>query len=183
MNDQPVEIRAFEPSDATAVFTLFIAINRAIAPADQVEAFERYIARSIIDEIGDIPAYYHTVKGAGFWVAMQGENLVGFFGLESVYPGTAELRRMYVAPEYRRRGLGRRLLAEAEEMARQMGYHQIDLSTSELQNVALALYRRTGYEEIGEVIAETPSNKTVGGGIRRYHFAKRLDVQSGGHCL
>jgi ribosomal protein S18 acetylase RimI-like enzyme len=82
---------------------------------------------------------------------------------------------MYVAPEYRRRGLGRRLLANAESMARQMGYDRMDLSTSVLQDAALALYRHAGYEEIGEAVTMTPSNKTLGGGIRRYHFTKQLE--------
>jgi len=48
------------------------------------------------------------------------------------------------------------------------------LSTSELQHAALALYRQAGYFLLREEVAETASNKTVGGGIRRYYFAKTL---------
>ena len=174
MNDPEIEIRAFRVDDSAPVVALFTQNNRALAPAEQAETFERYIDSSITDEIGRIPEYYAAAEGSGFWVAVQGGCLAGFFGLEVSDPGAAELRRMYVAPEYRRSGLGRRLLAEAEMKARAMGYQRLDLSTSELQGAALALYRRAGYEEIGEAIAETPSNKTVGGGIRRHHFAKQL---------
>jgi putative acetyltransferase len=48
------------------------------------------------------------------------------------------------------------------------------LSTSELQPAALELYRRAGYRLVQEVVAEQASNKTLGGGIRRFHFEKDL---------
>jgi hypothetical protein len=51
---------------------------------------------------------------------------------------------------------------------------KLELSTSELQPAALELYRRTGYRQVREVVAEQTSNKTLGGGIRRYHFEKDL---------
>ena len=51
---------------------------------------------------------------------------------------------------------------------------RIVLSTSELQQAALAFYRGAGYEALGEELATAATNKTVGGGIRRFHFAKRL---------
>ena len=125
--------------------------------------------------MGRIPEYYAASRRAGFWVARRGGELAGFFGIEPSGPGAAELRRMYVVPEFRRRGLGRMLLAEAEKMAHRMGYRRLDLSTSELQGPALALYRHAGYEETGAAIAELPSNKTIGGGVRRHHFARQLE--------
>ena len=49
------------------------------------------------------------------------------------------------------------------------------LSTSELQaSAAVALYKSSGYRLVREEIAEAASNKTLGGGIRRYHFEKFL---------
>jgi len=174
MDDFHADIRPFQPGDAAAVTALFVRINRALAPEGSDEAFERYIERSIEDEIGKIPAYYDGARNAGFWVAMQDRRLAGFFGLEPCGAGAVELRRMYVAPEFRRRGIARRLLARAESIALEMGYRRIDLSTSELQAAALALYRHAGYEEIGETVAEEQSHKTIGGGIHRYQFAKRL---------
>jgi putative acetyltransferase len=85
-----------------------------------------------------------------------------------------ELRRMYVAPGLRRRGIARKMLAFAEDECRRRNRRQLQLSTSELQKDALALYRNAGYESVCEEIADAASNKTVGGGIRRYHFTKRL---------
>ena len=81
---------------------------------------------------------------------------------------------MYVQPSARRRGVARAMLAHAEAEARRAGYRRIVLSTSELQQAALAFYRGAGYEALGQERATAATNKTVGGGIRRFHFAKRL---------
>lgn len=48
------------------------------------------------------------------------------------------------------------------------------LSTSELQREAVSLYRAAEYQLVREEVAVAPSNKTSGGGIRRYHFTKEL---------
>jgi putative acetyltransferase len=59
-----------------------------------------------------------------------------------------ELKRMYVVPELRGRGLGRRLLVELEQAARRLGYGGVVLETGNLQPEALGLYETSGYERI-----------------------------------
>ena len=66
------------------------------------------------------------------------------------------------------------MLQFAEDSCRQRGCLRLILSTSELQGAALSLYRNAGYNLEREEIADAVSNRTVGGGIRRYHFSKRL---------
>ena len=85
-----------------------------------------------------------------------------------------ELRRMYVEPDVRRLGVGRKMLQFAEEECRRKNVRWLDLSTSELQSEALSLYRNSGYQLVREEVAVTATNKTVGGGIHRYYFTKRL---------
>lgn len=174
-------IRPYEPRDDVAVRDLFVRINRALAPRGQEAAFEAYIARSLREEMGRIAAYYVPARGRGFWVATNDTGgLLGFFGLEPAGADAAELRRMYVAPEARRQGVARAMLAEAERLCRAAGLSRLVLSTSELQQPALALYRAAGYRQIREEVAEAASNKTVGGGVRRFHFEKRLAVEGPG---
>lgn len=79
---------------------------------------------------------------------------------------------MYVDPDMRRRGIARLMLTAAEDECRRRGRASLDLSTSELQGDALALYRNAGYQLVREEVAEAASNKTLGGGIRRYYFTK-----------
>lgn len=168
-----MEIREFSIGDAAAVRELFVRVNRLLALADTKDAFEIYIARSLTEEMDRVSEYYAERKG-GFWVAVDGRKIVGMFGLESSGGEAMELRRMYVDPDFRRRGIARRMLNFAEQECRRRNRPRMDLSTSELQREALALYQNTGYGLVREELATEASNKTLGGGIRRYYFAKAL---------
>jgi GNAT superfamily N-acetyltransferase len=163
-------IRRFEEGDALGVRSLFVAVNRDLAPPEMRVAFEAYVARSLVEEVDRISAYY----GDRFWVAIGAGAVVGMFGLEPASPDAMELRRMYVDPAVRRAGLGRLMLGFAEDECRRLGVRRLELSTSELQPAALALYQRAGYRLVRQVVADEASNKTLGGGIRRFHFEKAL---------
>ena len=168
-----LSILPFAPEHAVAVRELFVRVNRLLAPAAMKEQFEAYIERSLGEEIDQIDDYYRAHNG-GFWVAVVGDSMVGMFGLEQIAPDAMELRRMYVDPDQRRRGIARKMLAFAETESDRRGFRRLDLSTSELQGEALALYRNAGYRLLREEVATEASNKTLGGGIRRYHFTKDL---------
>jgi GNAT superfamily N-acetyltransferase len=168
-----MEIRDFSTDDAAAVRDLFIRVNRLLAPADRKDAFEIYIARSLTEEIDRVAEYYSERNG-GFWVAVDGARIVGMFGLEPSGEAAMELRRMYIDPDFRRRGIARKMLDFAEQQCRRRQRPRMNLSTSELQREALALYRNAGYALVREEVAVAASHKTLGGGIRRYHFTKAL---------
>ena len=171
----PWLIRPFEPNDASAVQDLFVRVNRELAPPQWREEFEQYIALSLREEIGRIAEYYDGTVGRSFWVAVDGGRLIGNYGLEPSGPGAFELRRMYVEPSLRRQGLARDMLAHAEQTCVKQGRSELVLSTSEIQTVAIALYRASGYQLVREEIAQSISNKTVGHGLRRFHFSKKID--------
>ncbi|MFY0610316.1 MAG: GNAT family N-acetyltransferase [Hyphomicrobiaceae bacterium] len=171
--DVEIVVRAFTRDDARAVRDLFIRVNRLLAPSEMAQAFEDYIAASLIDEIDQIEEYYGARDG-GFWIAEQDGRLVGMFGLEATSATSMELRRMYVDPDLHRRGVARKMLRHAEQECRKRKCQTLELSTSELQSAAIALYRSAGYQLVREEVALSASNKTLGGGIRRYHFVKQL---------
>ena len=166
-------IRPLAAADQGAVEALFTKVNRLLAPAGMKDAFERYIADSITNEIGRVADYYAD-KGGAFWVAELDGRIVGMFGLEPSGVGAMELRRMYVDPDIRRRGIAQAMLGVAEDYCRAAGMARLDLSTSEVQGEALAFYRAVGSGQVREAGAEAASNKTIGGGIRRFHFEKAL---------
>ena len=60
----------------------------------------------------------------------------------------AELKRMYVTPEVRGLGFGRRILEALEDEARRLGYTKMVLETGERQIESLGLYTSSGYEQI-----------------------------------
>ena len=167
-------IRPYRPDDLERVEAIFIEWNLHIAGSDNAAAFDAYIRRALDEEILRIPEYYQQVYGSGFWVADLAGTAVGMAGIERLNESEAEVRRMYVDAGYRRRGIGVRLLSHIEDFCIGEGYQRILLSTSEKQEAALALYRAQGYRLDREEVAEEQTNRTVGGGIRRYHFVKNL---------
>ncbi|WP_433057386.1 GNAT family N-acetyltransferase [Dactylosporangium sp. CS-033363] len=63
---------------------------------------------------------------------------------------TAELKRMYVAPEYRGRGVAKALLRAVEDVARSAGRTRMWLETGTAQPEAIGLYERCGYARIDD---------------------------------
>ena len=76
------------------------------------------------------------------------EIAVGCGGLKRINDTTGEIKRMWVHPDWRGLGLGRRLLAELEAAAERMGYARVVLDTNETLTEAIALYDRAGYYSI-----------------------------------
>ena len=73
---------------------------------------------------------------------------VGCGGLKLRPDAVAEVKRMWVAPEARGLGLGRRLLHELEQHARATGIAMLRLETNRALLEAIALYRSDGYREV-----------------------------------
>jgi GNAT superfamily N-acetyltransferase len=90
------------------------------------------------------PADFTPPLGA-FLVACEGEHAIACGGLKTIGPRIAEVKRMYVVPEARRRGVGRALLAALEDHARSMGFAIVRL---DCQRHNWPLYRAAGYVAI-----------------------------------
>lgn len=73
---------------------------------------------------------------------------LGCGALRPLGTAAAELKRMYVVPAARGRGVGRALLAALEELARERGWAMLRLETGPRQPDAVALYERAGYRRI-----------------------------------
>jgi DNA-binding MarR family transcriptional regulator/GNAT superfamily N-acetyltransferase len=100
-------------------------------------------ARSSIPDAGDM-----APPTGRFLVAHLRGSPVGCGGLLLHGAEPAEIKRMWVAPESRGLGLGRRLLAELESLARGSGAPATRLDTNRNLTQAIAMYRSSGYEEI-----------------------------------
>jgi GNAT superfamily N-acetyltransferase len=85
-----------------------------------------------------------------FLIAYQGDEAVGCGGIKRLSSTTAELKRLYVAPHARNGGGARTLIAALEDAARRAGYQVMRLDTGANQPAALALFRSSGYREIGD---------------------------------
>ena len=81
-------------------------------------------------------------------LASRGGEVVGVGGLMLKGEGLGEVKRMWVAPTARGRGLGRRLLAALEEVASERGCTVLRLDTNEVLPEAIRLYETSGYEAV-----------------------------------
>jgi putative acetyltransferase len=95
-------------------------------------------------DLEDITACY-IAAGGSFRVLEHADTLVGTCGLHNESQGIAELRKMYLDPRYKGRGLGRRLLDDAIENARRLGFRTIILESNSRLIEAAALYRKRGF--------------------------------------
>jgi DNA-binding MarR family transcriptional regulator len=73
---------------------------------------------------------------------------IGCGALRTLEPGIGEIKRMWISPGARGLGIGRRLLAELEAVARRRRMRAIRLDTNASLDEALRLYRSSGYREI-----------------------------------
>src|SRR4051812_48650721 len=93
------------------------------------------------------PAVFAGPSGV-FLVVYEDGRAVAGGGIKRLAEGVAEIKRMYVVPDARGRGVARRLLTALEDAARALGYTRVRLDTGREQPHARALYESAGYREI-----------------------------------
>jgi GNAT superfamily N-acetyltransferase len=97
------------------------------------------------EELNRYPAAeFEEPNGALLVIQENGESIAGG-AFRRYNPTTAELKRIWTHSAHRRRGLGRRVLAELEALAAARGYTRLYLTTGPRQPEAKHLYLNTGY--------------------------------------
>ena len=89
--------------------------------------------------------------GGVFLLLRVGDEVRGCGAVRWLAPevGVGELKRMWIDPDERGRGLGGRLLDALEDAARSLGYDRLRLDTHEVLVEAIRLYEGHGYRRIG----------------------------------
>jgi GNAT superfamily N-acetyltransferase len=94
-----------------------------------------------------LPAPYVPPEG-GLWLAWDGLNALGCVALQPLTQGTAEVKRMYVRPASRGRGIARALAQRVVVEARALGYERLRLGTLTTMHAAQKLYTSLGFRPI-----------------------------------
>jgi GNAT superfamily N-acetyltransferase len=102
-----------------------------------------------------------------FVVARENGRAIGCGALRSLGEPVVEIKRMYVRPGARGRGVGAAILAELERESIELGFRVVRLETGPLQPEAIGLYARAGYREI-------PCFGAYAGGAASRCFERRL---------
>jgi drug/metabolite transporter (DMT)-like permease/GNAT superfamily N-acetyltransferase len=142
-----LDVRTVAASDPTAAALL-------TAYAQEIE--DRFVDRPAcrVDTVAD----EYTPPHGSFLVVYEDDRPVACAGIRSLPDGSGELKRMYVVPDARGRGVGRRLLARLEDEARRLGYPRLRLDTASQLNEAQQLYRSAGYYEIDDYNGNTAAS-------------------------
>lgn len=98
-------------------------------------------------ELAALQDEYGPPDGAALLVVDDGGFAVGVVGVRRFDERSAELKRMYIAPEARGMGMGRALGAAAVEAARGLGYERLLLDTVATMTAAIATYLALGFVE------------------------------------
>jgi putative acetyltransferase len=132
-----IRIRHVEgTSDLSAVRILFREYANSLAFDLSFQDFEK--------ELESRPGRYALPEGY-LLIAENQDGIVGCVAARKIDDGVCEMKRLFVRPEFRGTGIGRRLAMEIIRIAIRLGYSRMRLDTTPSMNEATSLYRSLGF--------------------------------------
>ena len=124
---------------------------RAYAAEHAATIAESLCVQGFEAELAGLPGRYAPPSGC-LLLAMVGDEPAGCVAMRDLGGGTCEMKRLYVAPEHRGRGVGRLLVEAVIRRAERAGYERMVLDTLPEMAGALALYRASGFVETAPLL-------------------------------
>jgi ribosomal protein S18 acetylase RimI-like enzyme len=137
------------PADSTThiaqVRELFLEYAQSLGFSLCFQSFDK--------ELAELPGDYAPPRGRLLLAEQEGQ-LAGCVALHPLSDEVCEMKRLYLRPQFRGQGLGRKLADTIISEARSIGYTALRLDTVEpVMRDAVAMYRRLGFQEIAPYCA------------------------------
>lgn len=157
-----ITLRPYQSGDEQAIADLIVDIQR--------REFDIPITQEDQPDLADIDGFYSNGTG-GFWVAVDGEKIVGTIALLDITNQHVALRKMFVAQNYRGSviGVAKQLLNHAIETSRQRGVLEIYLGTTADFRAAHRFYEKHGFRQFSKTDLP-PRFPIMDVDSRFYHF-------------
>lgn len=144
------EILPMRPEQAAEARRVIYTTAHAVfhEPGTLDETIAGYATTWPIPDVEDFQRAY-VEDGGVFLVLIEDGRIIGTGALKRLEEGVAEIKRVWLLPEYHGQGLGYRMMAALLDAARERGYRQARLETGPAyQPRAFAFYKRLGFREI-----------------------------------
>lgn len=141
-----ITLRLIQPTEIEAAKAVMDTIFQGLWGITYAEIQAKY---DLLEDVEHIQSYY-LENGGMFLVLADDKRVIGIGGIGRLDDETAELKRIWLLKEYRRRGLGRKLTEALLEFARSKGYRRVRLmvATPDLQPEAVGLYNSLGFSPL-----------------------------------
>jgi putative acetyltransferase len=131
---------AESPEQIATVRKLFLEYAQSLGFSLCFQGFDK--------ELAELPGDYAPPEGRLLLADIGGE-VAGCVALHKIDNDTCEMKRLYVRPQFRGKGLGKALAEHIIREARAIGYKKLRLDTVEpVMRTAVAMYRQLGFHEI-----------------------------------
>ncbi len=128
------------PEQIAAIRELFLEYAQSLGFSLCFQSFDQ--------ELAELPGDYAAPEGRLLLATCEGQS-AGCVALHKLDHEICEMKRLYVRPEFRGKGLGKILAQRIIGEAHQIGYKQLRLDTVEpLMRTAVKMYRTLGFREI-----------------------------------
>ena len=132
--------QAESPQEITQARELFLEYAQSLGFSLCFQNFDK--------ELANLPGDYAPPDGRLLLAEFEGQ-IAGCVALHKLEAGICEMKRLYLRPQFRGKGLGRAIAGCIIAEARTMGYRRMRLDTVEpVMKDAVAMYRRIGFREI-----------------------------------
>jgi putative acetyltransferase len=154
VHDRIVEIRqAASPEELALVRALFQEYWNSFGFTPCFQNFDR--------ELADLPGKYAPPGGRLLLALMNGQP-AGCVALRLFDQTRGEVKRLYVHPQFRGRGVGKTLMNAVAAEARGIGYSELIADTiPDVMATALSIYERLGFQRIPPYSDETPEAQHI----------------------